>query len=142
MATSDSTAEPGDSDSLEVHPAKPVDLIPFKEALNLAQGCGKKHLMLGNGFSIALRPDIFTYNTLFERAKESRKLTDALQGVFATLDTTDFEKVIEALENAAELVSLYKESNPGLAGRLQQDAERLRGGPRGNHRRASSVPTP
>ena len=127
MATSDSSAESGDSNSLEVRPTQPVDLIPFREALNLAQGGGKKHLMLGNGFSIALRPEIFTYNTLFERAKESRKLTDALQGVFAKLDTTDFEKVIEALKNAAELVSLYKESNPGLAEQLQQDAERLRG---------------
>jgi hypothetical protein len=127
VATSDTSVESGDSDSLKPHPARSVDLIPFREALDLAQGGGKKHLMLGNGFSIALRPDIFTYNTLFERAKESRKLTDALQGVFAKLDTTDFEKVIEALENAADLVSLYTESNPGLAEQLQQDAERLRG---------------
>jgi Domain of unknown function (DUF4917) len=127
VAKSDSSAESGSSDSLEAHPEKSVDLIPFKKALELAQEGGKKHLMLGNGFSIALRPDIFTYNTLFERARESKKLTDALQGVFAKLDTTDFEKVIEALENAADLVWLYKESNPGLAEQLRQDAERLRG---------------
>lgn len=104
-----------------------MDLVPFREALNLAEGGGKKHLMLGNGFSIALRSDIFSYNTLFERARESKKLTDELLGVFAKLDTTDFEKVIEALENAADLVSLYKASKPGLAEQLQQDAERLRG---------------
>lgn len=127
MATSKSSVDSGLPNSQRARPKQSVDLIPFKEALDLAQEGGKRHLMLGNGFSIALRPDIFTYNTLLERAKESKKLTDALQGVFTKLDTTDFEKVIEALENAAELVSLYKESNPGLAGQLQQDAERLRG---------------
>jgi len=55
VATSDTSAESGDSDSLKPHPARSVDLIPFREALDLAQGGGKKHLMLGNGFSIALR---------------------------------------------------------------------------------------
>ena len=50
-----------------------LDLISFKEALGLANGAGKKHLMLGNGFSIALFRNIFSYNTLFERAMESKK---------------------------------------------------------------------
>ncbi len=103
-----------------------VELISFKEALHLANDGGNKHLMLGNGFSIALRPDIFTYNTLFERAKESKKFSKELQEVFAKLGTTDFEMVMEALENASVLVSLYEKSNPKLAKALQADAARLR----------------
>jgi hypothetical protein len=106
--------------------AESVELIPFKEALVLAERGGKKHLMLGNGFSIALRPDIFTYNTLFERAKESKKLSKELADVFSKLGTTDFEMVMEALENAAVLVSLYEQSNPKLAEALQASAARLR----------------
>ncbi len=103
-----------------------VELIPFNEALELADTSGKKHLMLGNGFSIALFRNIFSYNTLFERAKQSRKLSDAMANVFTKLGTTDFEMVMEALENAADLVAVYDESNPTLAEHLRQDAAHLR----------------
>lgn len=107
-------------------PSGKLDLISFKEALDISKGSGKRHLMLGNGFSIALRPDIFTYNTLLERAKESKKLSNAMVKVFAKLKTTDFEMVMESLENAAVLVSLYEESNPKLAKLLQEEAALLR----------------
>jgi hypothetical protein len=103
-----------------------VELTSFKEALDLAEGSGRKHLMLGNGFSIALRPDIFTYNTLLERAKESEKLSKEMEDVFDKLRTTDFELAMEAMETAAVLVNLYEKSNPKLAGALKADAARLR----------------
>ena len=106
--------------------ARELDVLPFKEALALADGAGKKHLMLGNGFSIAQFPDIFSYNTLFERAKDSKKLSAEMAKVFAQLGTTDFEMVMEALENAANLVSVYGQSNPELVRRLKQDAATLR----------------
>ncbi len=143
MPKSESSAAPekpnsctGDGPELSGKPADPIpaktkrsdelDLIPFREALDLVPRREKKHLMLGNGFSIALRPEIFTYNTLLERARQTNRLSMQLDDVFATLDTTDFEKVIEALENAAHLVSQYEESNPRLAERLRKDAGRLR----------------
>jgi hypothetical protein len=103
-----------------------ADLLSFADALALAQGCGGRHLLLGNGFSIALRPDIFTYGTLLDRAKESGKLTPALAAVFKQLGTTDFEMVMEALQNAAMLIELYDEKSPKLAKRLRSDAEALR----------------
>lgn len=102
-----------------------IELLPFKEALGLA-GKGKRHLMLGNGFSIALRPDIFTYNTLFETAKESDCLSDELAEVFQELGTTDFEVVMESLQNAATLVKHYESANPALARKLEEDAAQLR----------------
>lgn len=102
-----------------------VELLSFKEAL-LRAGQNRKHLMLGNGFSIALRPDIFTYNTLYERAKESKKLSKELEDIFVKLGTTDFELVMEALQYAASLVSLYEKANPALAKLLEQDAAKLR----------------
>lgn len=128
MSNSDSSIlsrRPASSVPAKAKPPGELDLISFKKALAFA-GTGKKHLMLGNGFSIALRPDIFTYNTLFERAKESNRLSPELANVFDRLRTTDFELVIKALENAAVLVTLYKASNPELAKRLRRDAARLR----------------
>lgn len=115
-----------DSKSPEKQSTAGVDLISFGEALHLAGSGGKKHLMLGNGFSIALRPDIFTYNTLLERARDSKKLSREMEEVFSKLGTTDFEVAMEALENAAALVDLYEKSNPKLAAILQADAARLR----------------
>ncbi len=103
-----------------------LELIPFDVALELAGNSGKKHLMLGNGFSIALFRNIFSYNTLFERARESSKLSDAMAKVFAKLGTTDFEMVMEALENAADLVTLYEAASPKLANKLRNDAAELR----------------
>jgi hypothetical protein len=103
-----------------------VELTSFEESIALAEGAGNKHLMLGNGFSIALRPDIFTYRTLFDRAQDSEKLSEELAKVFHALGTTDFERVMEALENAAVLVSLYEDKTPDLAKWLRRDAKRLR----------------
>ena len=103
-----------------------VELISFKEALYWTNDGKNRHLMLGNGFSIALFTKIFTYNTLFERAKKSKNFSKELEDVFNKLGTTDFEMVMEALENAAVLVKLYEKTNPKLANVLQADAARLR----------------
>ena len=40
----------------------------FAEALQRTRDAPKRHLMLGNGFSRALRDDIFAYGALFDRA--------------------------------------------------------------------------
>lgn len=106
-------------------PAPTVEIVSFKEALLLA-GEKNRHVLLGNGFSIALRPDIFTYNTLYERAKDSGRLTSEMQNVFDQLGTTDFEQVMEALQDAATLVRVYENSNPTLAAQLEKDATLLR----------------
>ena len=47
--------------------AAPIRLMTFAEALEAATD-GKKHVLLGNGFSRALRNDIFAYDALFQRA--------------------------------------------------------------------------
>ncbi|MGL4514408.1 MAG: DUF4917 family protein [Lacipirellulaceae bacterium] len=100
----------------------PLKLLTFDEALELSGDRGKRHLLLGNGFSIALRPDIFTYGTLLERASESGRLTKELRGVFDQFGTTDFEHVMEALRNAADLVDLYEPKAKTLSKRLRADA--------------------
>jgi hypothetical protein len=120
------TPQPQKNDS-RPRPAS-VELIPFDEALRRADGSKKRHLLLGNGFSIALCPKIFTYNTLLQRARESGKLTSQLEAAFARLRTTDFETVMEVLESGAQVVSLYEPSEmvSTLAQQLQADAALLR----------------
>jgi hypothetical protein len=101
-----------------------VKLITFEEALHSARGCKKRHLLLGNGFSIALRPDIFSYQSLYENADFS-KAPHAKQ-IFDLLGTSDFETVIRALVNAAKLLKAYQGVTPGLFDSLNQDAAELK----------------
>ena len=51
--------------------------------------------MLGNGFSRALRDDIFSYQALFDQADFANLSAQAKQA-FADLHTTDFEAVMRA----------------------------------------------
>lgn len=105
-------------------PTSGQEILSFGEAIKLADGT--KHLLLGNGFSIALFPNIFTYGTLFDKARSTHKLSKRVAGVFDLLETTDFEQVMEALQNASVLMTLYAKQDPELAAKLQADAERLR----------------
>lgn len=107
-----------------------MDLLTFEEALEDAQdyavGTTAPHVLLGNGFSIACRPDKFTYGALLDEADLTGASTD-LHALFGLLGTTDFERVIDLLELSAELVEAYESADPGLATRLREDAEVVRG---------------
>ncbi|MGJ8672500.1 DUF4917 family protein [Rubritalea sp.] len=85
-----------------------MDILTFEEALNKSSSYTKRHLLLGNGFSIACRHDIFTYTKLYEQAEQAG-FSDSVRSAFAALDTTDFEKVIKALNDSAKLVKAYEE---------------------------------
>jgi hypothetical protein len=98
-------------------------LLTFAQALDKASGYSKRHLLLGNGFSIACEPKIFTYGSLFERAKPD--MSGELLKVFRQLKTTDFEEVIRALRRASEIVPIYGVVPP-IAARMNADAESLK----------------
>lgn len=101
-----------------------VDLLSFDEALQRG-GALKRHVLLGNGFSRALRNDIFSYDALFDRA-DFNALSPCARRAFDVLATTDFEVVMRALRAAAALVEVYEQTNPDLASRLRADANGLR----------------
>ena len=44
------------------------DIISFEEAISDSEQYKKRHLLLGNGFSIGCRADIFHYESLFGEA--------------------------------------------------------------------------
>lgn len=81
-------------------------VLTFAEAINASAGYSKRHLLLGNGFSIACRPDIFRYDKLFEQADFSA-LPDSAKSAFSVLHTADFERVIKALRDSATIAGLY-----------------------------------
>lgn len=102
-----------------------MDILSFEEAIAQAdeQG-GKKHVLLGNGFSIACRPDRFTYGALLDEATFDDASTD-LHSVFELLGTTDFERIIELLRLAATLGERYG-ADSDLCDRLRADAAVVR----------------
>jgi len=80
---------------------------------------------MGNGFSRALRNDIFSYDAILNSADFSQLSRNARRA-FDLLHTTDFEYVVQALRNAAILIELYSNTNQRLANRLRRDAEGLK----------------
>lgn len=101
-----------------------TQVMTFEEAL-AASGTRKRHLLLGNGFSRALRNDIFAYDALFNRANFVGLHPNA-RSAFQSLGTTDFEVVMKALRSAERLVALYAPEQPDLATQLRRDADGLR----------------
>src|ERR1039457_2134611 len=100
----------------------PFRLLTFQEALASAEG--RKHVLLGNGFSRALRNDIFAYDALFQRTDFSR-LSATARRAFTILNTTDFELVMRALRLVAQLIPLYS-NDTDLVRTLTADADGLR----------------
>lgn len=99
-------------------------MLKFDEALKEALRYNRKHLLLGNGFSIACRPEIFAYGKLFEQADFS-KISNTAKFAFRGLGTQDFEKVIKALRDASAIVEAYGGS-PEFYSTLKADADGLR----------------
>src|SRR5437660_11979048 len=80
-----------------------MKLITFAEALSKTARYKKRHMVLGNGFSIACKPDIFSYRALFEQAAFT-SAQDLTRTAFDVPDTRDFEEVTRALSDAARPV--------------------------------------
>jgi len=91
----------------------------FDECIALA-GTAKKHLMLGNGFSVALFPSIFNYKTLAENIE-----SDRINMLFDAIDTHDFEFVMRRLLEAVDIVKHY-DSTEDITDHIQQDIEELK----------------
>ncbi|WP_292098976.1 DUF4917 family protein [Brevundimonas sp.] len=77
----------------------------------------RRHLLLGNGFSIAAHPD-FRYNSLFEEAFGAGD--ERLRQIFDALETTDFEQVLSSLDNAQTVLTPYPDGQ-AVAAQIQAD---------------------
>jgi hypothetical protein len=99
-----------------------IEIISFDDALRTAPA--KRHLLLGNGFSIALKPDIFSYKSLHSKADFSKVAFAA--AIFEALGTSDFEAVIRSLMNSAKLLKVYEGVPAALVSQLEHDAAELK----------------
>ena len=100
-------------------------LLTFEEALNESRRHSRRHVLLGNGFSIACRPDIFLYGKLYEQADFS-KLSPTAKKAFEALGTQDFERVIKALRDTKAILEAYGGVAKSVLNTLQSDADGLR----------------
>ncbi|MEN9997054.1 MAG: hypothetical protein RI922_44 [Bacteroidota bacterium] len=101
-----------------------MEVLSFQEALNKANIYTKKHLLLGNGFSIACVPTIFSYNSLFAQADFSDM--PEVEQAFKKLNTTDFEVVIKVLEFGSEIFPIYKPEVQDVIELMKSHAHKLK----------------
>ncbi|MEQ8396175.1 DUF4917 family protein [Thalassobaculum sp.] len=98
-----------------------MPVIDFEEALELTDG-GDRCILLGNGFSIAQSGNNFTYRNLLDRS--GLENGTPIRNVFDEFETTDFEEVMFALEQAADVETAY--GNDDQADLFLEDAGRVR----------------
>ena len=80
--------------------------MTFEDALSAASNMGgKKHILLGNGFSIGAHQR-FNYGTLYQQAVNSG-LSSRIRRLFRRYGTANFEEVLHQLEQGRWLVSQY-----------------------------------
>lgn len=79
-----------------------VALMSLEHALADSDDQNKRHLLLGNGFSIACCPDAFSYGRLVDEADFSELSVDAAE-LFGLSGTSDFERVINMLRASAKV---------------------------------------
>jgi Domain of unknown function (DUF4917) len=101
-----------------------VKPVSFEEAWKLIDGSRNKHLLLENGFSIALKADIFSYGSLFENADFSS--APQIKALFDALRTQDFEIAIRHLKDAGTVLSIYEPQSRELLQKLGTDAATIK----------------
>jgi len=99
-------------------------VVSFEDAITDSEQYKKRHLILGNGFSIGCRADIFHYASLFGEADFSA--VPEAEDVFKTLKTQDFEIAIRSLENASVLLPIYDDSYADTSAKMLADATALK----------------
>jgi hypothetical protein len=101
-----------------------MPFMTFDEAIADSEQFSKRHLLLGNGFSIACRADIFHYGSLFAQADFSAVPEVAF--VFEALGTQDFEVAIRSLENSAKIFPAYVAHGGAAAAKMLEHAAALK----------------
>src|SRR5690606_31405749 len=85
------------------------DLPNYKSVIEkLNQRSYPKHLIMGNGFSMAYDHKIFSYNALYDFIE---KLEDpTLSKLFEVINTKNFELVMRQLDNFIELAKAFDDT--------------------------------
>lgn len=90
---------------------------------DLRRKARKKHLLFGNGFSIAYNPDIFSYNALSAFIQDTKD--PVLKELFIRLNTKNFEVIMRQLDNFIEIADVFSDDKK-LVERIKNASEGLR----------------
>src|ERR1700676_44841 len=82
-----------------------------------------KHLLFGNGFSIAYDKDIFSYNALSTFIENTDD--HLLKQLFERLNTKNFELIMQQLDNFCEIAGIFSEDKT-LIPRIKAASEKLK----------------
>ncbi len=82
-----------------------------------------KHLLLGNGFSMAYNSEIFSYNALSRFVDDTDN--EILKKLFAIINTKNFELIMQQLDNFRELAEVFSE-DPKLEPKIAEASESLK----------------
>ena len=101
-----------------------MELKSYNDVIkHLSKQRRQKHLLLGNGFSMAYDTEIFSYNALhrFIDNLEDELLTK----LFTIVNTKNFEVVLQQLENFCEIIDAFG-SDKQLKIKIQKASETLK----------------
>jgi hypothetical protein len=102
-----------------------MDILTFADVQAAIKRNPKRKfsLMLGNGFSMAYDPSIFSYNALHGYVD---KVDDSLlKALFSVVDTHDFERVMQQLDVFAAIGDVLRVDD-ALKGRIKEAREALK----------------
>ncbi|WP_454803718.1 DUF4917 family protein [Mucilaginibacter phyllosphaerae] len=99
-------------------------LITYDEVLaSLTKKGRRKHLLFGNGFSMAYDQNIFSYNAL---SKFIENTDDPLiKQLFEKLNTKNFEVIMQQLDNFCEIADIFSDDKT-LVTKIKDASERLK----------------
>lgn len=83
----------------------------------------RAHLLLGNGFSMAYDPGIFSYNALYDFIASLKD--ESLAKLFNAIKTKNFELIMSQLDTFIALLDAF-ESKEGLQDRVRAASDRLK----------------
>ena len=83
----------------------------------------QKHLLLGNGFSMSYDSGIFSYNVLSDFLLNLDN--DILQKLFRIIKTSNFELLMEQLDNVAQIAEVF-EADKKVVANIRKATETLK----------------
>lgn len=83
----------------------------------------KKHLLFGNGFSMAYDNNIFSYNALSNFIETTGD--PLIQSLFEKLNTKNFELIMQQLDNFCEIAELFSDDKT-LVPKIKEAIEKLK----------------
>jgi hypothetical protein len=106
-----------------------MGILTFHECLErAAQHEGNKHILLGNGFSMELNKNTFSYTALHEKALSLLKGEDKEKTaqLFNQANSSDFELVLKQINNAINLIKIECPQNTEILKKLKYRYEKIR----------------